>query len=91
MQDKDLVSVVAVEDATRRLHNLTVTGLPELLWPTATLRVINQLLSMAEDAFYKLRRSDRALQSDVVSNSIQIAQGWLRPDYFSHRARRFFA
>lgn len=91
MQNKDLVSVMAIEDATGRLHNLTITGTPELLWPAATLGVVSQLLDVAKDAFDKLRRSGRALQSNVISNSIQIAQGRLRPDYFSHLARRFSA
>ncbi len=54
MQDKDLVSVMAIENATRRLHDLTVTGLPKLLWPTATLRVLSQLLDVVENAFDKL-------------------------------------
>ncbi len=91
MQNKDLVSVMAVADATGRFHNLTVTRSPEFLWPTATFRVVSQLLDMAEDSLDKLRRSDGAFQCDVIGNSIQIAQCRLRPDYLSHRARRFLA
>lgn len=89
MQDKDLVSVMAMEDATRWLHDLTVARPPEFWWPTATLRVVGQLLDVAEYAFDKLCCRDRAFQRDVVGNGIQVAQCRLRPDYFSHRARRF--
>lgn len=74
MQDKDLVSVMAVEDAAGRLHYLAITGAPEFLRATAAVRVVGKLLDVAEDTFDKLRRCDRIFQRNVVSNCIKVCQ-----------------
>ena len=74
MQDKDLVSVMAVEDTAGRLHYLAITGAPEFLGTTAAIRVVDKLLNVAEDTFDKLCRCDRILQSNVVSNCIKVRQ-----------------
>jgi hypothetical protein len=73
MQDENLVSVIAVEDTTRWLYNLAVARPPQLLWPTATLRMIHQLFNVTKDALDERRRRNRILQRDVIGNGIQIA------------------
>lgn len=85
------MSVMSVEDAARRLDNLAITRASELLRATSALRMVGEVLDMAEDAFDKLCGSCWAFQCDVVGNCIKISQCWLRPDYFSHLARRFLA
>ena len=77
MQDKDLVSVMAVENTAGWLHYLTITGAPEFWGTTAAVRVVNKLLNVAEDTFDKLCRRNRILQSNVVSNCVKIRQGGL--------------
>lgn len=77
MKDKDLVSVVAVKHAARRLHKLAISRPPQLLRPTATLRMLGQLFDMTEDALDERRCGNRIFQCDVVSDGIQIAQGRL--------------
>ena len=74
MQDEDLVPIVAVEDATRRFDNLAVTGAPELLRATATVRMIGKLLDMTKDAFDQLCSSRRAFECNVVGDCIKISQ-----------------
>ena len=74
MQDKDFVSVMAVEDTTGWLHYLTITGAPEFLRTTAAVRVVNKLVNVTEYTFDKLCRRDRILQSNVVSNCIKVCQ-----------------
>lgn len=91
MQDKDLAPIIAIEDTARWLHNLAIAGAPKFWRATAALRMICQLLNMGKDAFDKLGCSDRVLQRDEVGNGIQVAESRLRPDYFSHLARRFLA
>ncbi len=91
MQDKDLVTVMAVEDATEWLDNLTVTGPAKFFRLAATLRMHSKLIDVAEYAFDKLCRCGRAFQCNIVGDGIKIAQCRLRPNYFSHRARRFLA
>lgn len=82
---------MAVENTARRLNYLSITGAPEFLRTAAAVRVVGKLLNVAEDAFDKLCRCDRIFQRDVVSNCVKVCQRWLRPDYFSHLARRFLA
>ena len=77
MQDKDLVSVMAVEDTAGRLHYLAISGAPELFRATSAVRVLGKLLNVAEDTFDKLRRCDWILQRDVVGDCIKIRQGGL--------------
>ncbi len=60
MQDKDLVTVMAVEDTTGWLDNLTVTGPAKFFWLTATLRMLSKLIDVAEYAFDKFCRRGRA-------------------------------
>ncbi len=91
MKDKDLVTVMVVKDATGWLDNLTVTGPAEFLRLTATLRMLGKLIDVAEYAFDKLCRRGWTFQCNVVGDGIKIAQCRLRPNYFSHRARRFLA
>lgn len=91
MQDKDLVSVMTVKGTARRLDNLAIARTPEFLRATAAVRMVGELISMAEDAFDEFGGSDRILQRDVVSNCIKVRQRGLRPGYFSHLARRFLA
>ena len=86
MQDKDLASIIAIEDPARRLHNLAVTGAPQLLRPATTLWMVSQLLYMTKDAPNELGSSNRIFQCDVVGNGVKIRQGRLGPDYFSHLA-----
>lgn len=91
MQDKDLVSVMAVKNTAGCFHYLTITRAPEFLGATSAVRVFYKLLDVAEDTFDKLCRRDRILKGNVVSNGIKIGQCRLGPNYFSHLARRFLA
>jgi hypothetical protein len=74
MQDKDFVSVMAVENTTGRLDYLAIAGVPEFLRAAAAVRMVGKLLNVVEDAFDKLRRCDRIFQRYVVSNCINIRQ-----------------
>lgn len=74
MQDKDLVSVMAIKNTARWLHYLTITGSPELLGTATAVGVINKPLNVAKDTFYKLSRRDWILQGNIVSNGIKIGQ-----------------
>ena len=74
MQDKDLVSVMAVENTAGRLNYLTITGAPEFLGTTAAVGVVNKLLNVAEDTFNKLCRRNGIFQRNVVCNCIQVRQ-----------------
>src|SRR5690606_18734944 len=91
MQDVDFVPVIAVEDPARRLDNLTIARALELRRTASALRVVNQLLDMAKNTAGKLRRDNWVLQCDVISDIFQTANRAIRPDYFSHLARRFLA
>ena len=74
MQDKDLVSIVTVENTVVWLDYLTITRPHEFLRTTTAVRVISELLDMAEDTFDKLSRSDRIFQRDVISDCIKVRQ-----------------
>ena len=74
MQDKDLLTVMAVENTTGWLHYLTIAGAPEFLGTTAAVRMVNKLLNVDEDTFDKLCRRDRVLQGNEVSNCIKVRQ-----------------
>ena len=77
VEDKDFVSVVAVKHAARRLDDLAIPRPSELLRPTATLRMIDQLLDVTKDALDERGCGDRVFECDVVCDSIQITKGWL--------------
>ena len=61
MQNKNDLSIVAVEHATRRLHDLSIAGALEFRRPAATFRVVRQLLHVSEDALNKLCSRGRVL------------------------------
>src|SRR5690606_33236441 len=77
--------------AAGRLDHLAITRSPELSRPTATLGKFSQPFGVIEDALDEIRRCNRVFQGDVVGDRVEIAERGLRPDYFSHRARRFLA
>lgn len=91
MKDEYLLAVITVDDPTRGLNDLAITGPLELRGLVAALRMGFQLPNMLKDPPDYLRGRLRVLQSDVVSNGVQIRKGWLSPDYFSHRAMRVLA
>lgn len=91
MQDENLASVMTVENAARRFHELTITRFAELSWAAAASRMIRELPDMVEDAFDELGCRRGVFQCDVVRYRIQIGQRRLGPDYFSHLERRFLA
>lgn len=68
------MSVVAIEDATRRLHNLPIPGPSKLPRSATALWMISKLLHMSKDTFDQFRGSDWILQRDVVGNGIQVTQ-----------------
>ena len=74
MQDKDLVSVMAVEDAAGWLHYLAITGAPKFLRAATAIGMVDKLLNVAEDTFDKFCGCGRILQRDVVSDCIKISQ-----------------
>ncbi len=71
------MSVVAVKHAARRLDDLAIPRPSEFLRPTATLRMIDQLLDVTKDALDERGCGDRVFECDVVRDSIQITKGWL--------------
>lgn len=91
MEDEDPLSVVAVEDATRRLDDLPVSRPPQLGNAAAALRMPRQLFDVPDHATNQLRRRDAILERDVVRDRFEIRERWLGPDYFSHFARRTLA
>lgn len=74
MQDKDLVSVMAIENPAGRLNYLAIAGTPEFLRAAAAVRMVRELLDVAEDAFDQLGSSDRILQRNVISNGVKVGQ-----------------
>lgn len=74
MQDKDLVSVMTIEDAARRRNDLAIAGACEFLGTAAAIRVVGELLNMTENSFDKLRGRDRILEGDVIRDCIQICK-----------------
>jgi hypothetical protein len=50
VKDKHRLSIVAVEHPAGRLDDLAIAGPLEFLGPTATLRMLRQLLNMREDS-----------------------------------------
>lgn len=92
MEDEDPLSVVAVEDATRRLDDLPVSRPPQFGNAAAALRMPRQLLDVRDHAPEQLRRSDAILERDVVRDRFEVRERRrLRPDYFSNFARRTLA
>ena len=91
MEDEDPLSVVAVEDATRRLDDLPVSRPPQFGNAAAALRMPRQLLDVRDHAPEQLRRSDAILERDVVRDRFEVRNRRLGPDYFSHFARRTLA
>ena len=77
VENENLVSVVPVKDAARGLDDLAISRPPKLLRPATTLRVVDQLLDMAEDALDKRGCSNRIFERNVVCDGIQIPQRWL--------------
>jgi hypothetical protein len=71
------VSVITIENTTRRLNDLAIAGARELFRTTATLRMVDELLHMTENPFDELSGRNRILQCDVISDCIQICQGRL--------------
>src|SRR5690606_39224167 len=91
MQDIDLVPVMAVEDPAWRLDNLTIARPRDFWRPASALRVVTPLLGMVNNTADQRRRGTWVLKCDVISDGFQIAKRPLRPNYFSHLARRFLA
>ncbi len=77
MKDKHFLSIVAVEHPAGRLDDLAIAGTLEFLRPTATFRVIRQLLHMRKDTLNELCGRSAILQGYVVADCIKIAQGRL--------------
>src|SRR5271165_5834597 len=51
----------------------------------------DKLLNVPENAPHPITRGDGIVDGDIVGYRVKIVEGWLGPDYFSHRAKRFFA
>ena len=75
MENKDLLAIVAVKNPAGRLNYLAIAGAREFFKATATLRVVGEVLNVIEDPFDKLGGSNWILQSDVISDCIQVSQG----------------
>ena len=73
MKDMNRVPIISVENTTRRLNDLSVTGSLELQWTAATLRMLRQLIDMAKNTPDKFCGSSGIFQGDVVGDSIQVA------------------
>ena len=91
MEDKDLVSVVPIEDSARQFYELTIARFAELLRATAAFRVIGKLFYMVKNALDELCGCGWVLKRDIVRNCVKVRLCRIRPDYFSHLARRFLA
>lgn len=79
--------MVSVKNAAGWFDDLSVTRRPQFRRITAALWKFSQLLDVAEDTLNKCRRCSGIVESDEISDSIQIIQRWIGPDYFNHRAR----
>ncbi len=75
MKDEHRLSIVAIEHAAGWLYDLTIAGTLEFLRPTTTFWVVCQLLHMFKNALNKFCSRSRILQSNIVTDCIQIAQG----------------
>lgn len=91
MQDENPASVVAVEDATRRLDELSVTRTTQLRYAAAAFRMTCQLLDVSDGATDELGSRVAILDRDVVRDRLEIGQRGFRPDYFSHFPSRRLA
>ncbi|MDB6036859.1 MAG: hypothetical protein JWM99_700 [Verrucomicrobiales bacterium] len=54
-------------------------------------RMLNKLLDVPEDSLNKTLRRQRIVESDVIRDGVEPLESGSGPDYFSHRAMRFFA
>ncbi len=91
MEDNNAPAVITIENPTRRLDNLPVTPPAKFLRLGAAFRVFHKHGNMPKDSLDQPARRLRIIECDVVGNGIEIVERGLRPDYFSHRAMRFFA
>ena len=75
----------------------TESGLPKICVHSRSFAVapafglLNQLFDVLENPPHQFTRRVRLIERDVISDRIEITEGWLRPDQPSHRARRFLA
>ena len=90
-EDEYPARVVPVEDATGRLDDLAIAPPAQLRWFRAAVWMLGELLDMTEDALNERGSSNWVVQRDVVCDRVQITEGGLSPDYFSHRAMRCLA
>jgi len=84
-------AVEPVENAAGRFHDLAISESTELGNSGPAFGLFNQLFDVRENPPHQFTRRVRLIERDVISDRIEITEGWLRPDQLNHRARRFFA
>ncbi len=86
MDNEYALAVKAIENPAGRFHDLPIA--PTLKFrrfrPTAWVRL--KLLDVKENAPDQLTGGYGILKRDIVGNGVEVAEGRIRPDYFSHRA-----
>lgn len=92
MHNQNALAVKAIEHSAGRFCNLPIApSSTQLGGSTPALRVVCQLTHMGVHAFNQGNSRCRVLNCDVISDGLKVGQGWLGPDYFSHRDRRDLA
>lgn len=91
VENEYLLAVKPIENAARRFHDLAISESAKLGNPGPAFGLLNQLSDVLEKPPHQFPRRVRLIERDVISDRIEITEGWLRPDQPSHRARRFLA
>ncbi len=86
MDNDYALAVKAIENPAGRFHDLPVAPSWEFgqLRPSAWMHL--KLLDVKENAPDQLTGGYGIFKRDIVGNGVEVAEGRIRPDYFSHRA-----
>lgn len=85
VQDMDRLTVIPVENAHGRRHQLTISRSLQFRWKGTHLRVSGEISDVFEDVVDKTPGGIGMFQRDIVGDGVEILERGYRPDYFSHR------
>lgn len=85
-ENATLFFIVPIDDATRRLNNLTIAPSTKLPGLGPTVRMCFELVNVPEGFLNKLSSGGLIFKCGVVRNSIQVCECGFSPNYFNHRA-----
>lgn len=86
MNNEYALAIKAIKDPAGRFHDLPVAPSMEFGRPRPAPWMHLKLLDVKENAPDQLTGGYGILKRNVVGNGIEVAEGRIRPDYFSHRA-----